>query len=73
MGLKRYWIEVQGFDGRMVEAETASKARYAEYKLWREAGFARSWPNTISFMDFVRNHISQFFHHGPAPTQGPRP
>lgn len=62
--MKRYFIQVKGFDGRMVEAETAGKARYAEYKAWREAGFGRLYTGTLPFLLFVRNHIETFHHHG---------
>lgn len=62
---KRYWIAIKGHDGREVVATTPGAARWGEYRAWREAGFARSWPNTISFGDFLRTQIETFHHLGP--------
>ena len=64
MSLKRYWIAVRGHDGHEVVAASAGAARWAEYRAWREAGFARSWPRTISFIDFLTGQIETFHHLG---------
>jgi hypothetical protein len=41
----------------VVKAETASKARYAAFKAWREAGYGqRGYPDygTVPFADFLK-------------------
>lgn len=58
--LKRYYIQVKGFDGHFVEAETAGKAKYAEFKAWKEAGYGRHW----NFTSFFSSAIETFHHHG---------
>lgn len=58
--LNRYYIEVRGFDGHVVEAETASKARYADFKAWKEAGYGRRY----SFGEFLKTQIETFLHLG---------
>ena len=61
--LKRYWIEVRGFDGHEVKAATAGKARYATYRAWCEAGFDRTVSGRVNFKDFL-SRIETFHHLG---------
>jgi hypothetical protein len=60
--LKRYSIQVRGFDACMVEAKTAGAARWKNYVAWRDAGYGRH----VSFGDFLKSEIETFYHHGRA-------
>lgn len=65
--VKRYFIQIRGFDGRHVTAESAGAARYAEYKAWREAGYDRSrLHGNIDFGQFLKEHVETFHHLGRA-------
>ena len=65
--VKRYYIEVRGFDGHYVEAETAGKARYRDFIAYEDAGYGivRGERRTRSerFREFLAR-IEVFHHHG---------
>lgn len=73
MSKKRYFIQVRGFDGHVVTAESAGQARYREFKAWKEAGYGRRgmW-GEWSFIEFVQELIETFHHRGPPPQTPPR-
>lgn len=62
--MRRYVITVEGFEPHTRIAETAGKAKYADFKAYRAAGYGDRYDSRNAFRDYLqRAHV---LHLGPA-------
>lgn len=61
-----YSVYVDGFDPVLFVAKSASAARYAAFKAYREAGYGDRWDSRGAFREFLRR-VTQTLHLGPVP------